>query len=94
MKDACIKFKFVKFDSQVHPWPKEINPWSKEKYQPRDCSWGWVDCDGKRVHILHGDYILKLFDINITVIKSDKFDDFVKFIKNDFAYLLSKRLYG
>ncbi len=57
-KSAIIEA--VQFDPHRHPWPEGVTSWQSEKYQPRDMSWGYVHAaDGRRVHVMAGDWIGK-----------------------------------
>jgi len=58
--ELCIKSK--QFDPQKRPWPKFVIPWDKTKYQPRDCSWGYIECENEKVHVLAGDWIITFSD--------------------------------
>lgn len=38
-------------------WPEPVKKWTN--YVPRDMSWGYVETERGRVHVLAGDWILK-----------------------------------
>lgn len=79
MAKAEILIRCTQFDPQKKPWPKAITPWPHNGYQPRDCSWGFVECEDGKVHVLSGDWIITFGD-DVYICKERNF----KNSKNDY----------
>src|SRR5882762_8219081 len=47
----------VQFDPQKRPWPDGVIPHDPE-CKPKDMTWGYVDTEDRRVHVMAGYYIV------------------------------------
>lgn len=63
----------IRFDSSA-TWPDCVHSWKKEEPRPRDMSWGYIETDEGRTHVLAGDWIIKGVTGRFTVCKPDIFD--------------------
>jgi hypothetical protein len=74
------KFKFkqfepieaFKFDPQGE-WPDYIIPWDR-KSQPRDMSWGYIETQEGKKHVLAGDWIIKNENGQLDIYKPSMFE--------------------
>lgn len=48
----------VQFNPLEQPWPTGIKPWSSAGYQPRDCSWGYIQTPEGTKHVQNGDWLV------------------------------------
>ncbi len=54
-----VVIEAVQFDPQNKPWPECVKPWPSPKgYQPRDCSWGYIETLEGMMHVQAGDWII------------------------------------
>lgn len=50
----------VQFDPQSRPWPDCVKPWAGSGLPvPRDMSFGYIDSDEGKLHVMARDWIIK-----------------------------------
>lgn len=59
------------FNPGVRPWPEQVKPWTAVR--PRDASWGYVEKDGKKLHVWATDWIVSDGTGNILVYRDADF---------------------
>lgn len=82
MAKSYFSFRFIKFDPLKKPWPKEIISWSHEGFQPRDMSWGFVKCGLNKIHIMAGDWVIRMFNDNY-ICRAKDFPEFYEKLRNN-----------
>ena len=53
-----IVVEAVQFDPHA-AWHDCVHSWEKEEARPRDTSWGYIQTDEVKTHVLAGDWIVK-----------------------------------
>ena len=87
MKEYRVKDPIIVEAVQFDPATKRpdcVYPWPKEKYQPRNKSWGYIETVGGMAHILYaGDWIVKDVTGHFSVCKPDIFEETYEAVLRD-----------